>query len=118
MVEQHTISITLTSRLRLLVFIHTLKLGAMMSASLCHDISIILPGPGWRAAGLGWDHNYSWSRGHIAHSTRHIVIMNSLDRPLKLCSMNRGMSSRSISVCEGPAVFRVLGHAQVISSTS
>ena len=56
MVECHSMTVTLTSRQRLLVFIHTLKHSAMMiwMVSLCHDISIVLPGPGWRAAGLGF----------------------------------------------------------------
>ena len=36
-----------------------------LRVSLCHDISIVLPGPGWRAAGIIT--SYSWSHGHMAH---------------------------------------------------
>ena len=75
MVQCSTISVSHTVRQRLLAFIHTLKHGAVVTHVGCHEVSIVLPGPGGRAAGPGWDHNYSGSSGHMTHSTRHIVVM-------------------------------------------
>ena len=88
MVEHGTICVACTIRQGLLVFIHTLKHGAMVTPVFCHEVSIVLPGPGGRAAGPGWDHNYSGSSGHIAHSTRHIVVVCALQRKLILCPIH------------------------------
>ena len=84
MVEQCTIGVAPSIRQGLLVFIHTLVHSAMVTPVCCHEVSIVLPGPGGRAAGPGWDHNYSGSSGHIAHSTRHIVVLCALQRILIL----------------------------------
>ena len=85
---------------------------------LCHYVPIVLSGPSWRAAGLSWDHDYSWSSRHIAHSTRYIVMIFALYRTPILRTINIGMSLHSISVCEGGVVLWVLRHAQVVGSTS
>ena len=65
MVEQCTIGVACTVRQGLLVLIHTLVHSAMVILVISHEVSIVLPGPGGRAAGPGWDHNYSGSSGHI-----------------------------------------------------
>ncbi len=119
-IKHSTVSVAHAILQGFLVFIHTLKHGAMMvmTNKRCHDVSIVLPGPGGRAASLGWDHNYSGSSGHITHGTRHIVVVCSLSRFLILCPIHIGMSLHPTSVCEGGAVFWVYGHTQVIGSTS
>ena len=73
MVEQCTIDAPRTLRQELLVFIHTLVHSVLLTQSFRHEVSIVLPGPGGRAAGPGLDHNYNGSSGHIAHSTRSCV---------------------------------------------
>ena len=105
MVEQSTIRVSHTVRQRLLVFIHTLKHGAMVRYAGCHEVSIVLPGPGGRAAGPGWDHNYSGSSGHMTHSTRHIVVICALQRILILCPIHIVITLHPVCVSEGRAVF-------------
>ena len=73
----------------LLVLVHTLKHGAPSDATrsspvLSHEVSIVLPGPGGRAAVFSWDHHHSWSSGHVTHSTRYIVVVCSLEGNLIL----------------------------------
>ena len=122
MVEQCTIGVACTVRQGLLVFIHTLVHSAMVILVISHEVSIVLPGPGGRAAGPGWDHNYSGSSGHIAHSTRHIVVMCALQRMHILCPLHKCMALHPISVCEVGAVFWwelwASRHTQVIGCTS
>ena len=89
----------------------------------CYEISVVFPGPGGRAAGPGWDHNYSGSSGHMTHSTRHIVVMCALQRILVLCPIHMCIILHATSVSEGGAVFwgelwALLWHTQVIGSTS
>ena len=76
MVEQGTIGVAHAVTQGLLVFIHTLVHSAIVTHMCWLEVSMVLPGPGGRAAGLGWDHNYSGSSGHIAHSTRNIVLVS------------------------------------------
>ena len=52
MVEQDTIGVSHTVTQGLLVFIHTLVHSAMVVTVLWHEVSIVLPGPGGRAAGI------------------------------------------------------------------
>ena len=78
MVEQGTVGVADSSCLQgLLVLIHTLVHGAMMIMSpvSAHEVAIELPGPVWGAAGLGWDHDYGGSGGHVAHSTWYVVVV-------------------------------------------
>ena len=87
MVEGNAISVAMTVRQGLLVLVHTLKHGASWNLAggslvLGHEVSIVLPGPGGRAAVFSWDHHHSWSSGHVTHSTRYIVVVCSLERVL------------------------------------
>ena len=127
-VEGNTISVSMTVRQGLLVLVHTLKHGAPSDATgsslvLGHEVSIVLPGPGGRAAVFSWDHHHSWSSGHVTHSTRYIVVVCSLEGililcPIYLCGISIVMVSLSISVSECGAVLWVLRHTQVVGSTS
>ena len=122
MIELSTINIRLTARQSFLISIYTLKHGTITSAKFCtsrHQISEILSCPSWRAGGLGWDHEDSWSSGHVAHSTRYVVVMCSLQRyDSILCAMYLGISLYSAAIREGGAVLCVVRHAQVVGSTS
>ena len=119
MVENSTIYISMASCKRLLVFIHTLKHSTVMMVIVlrCHDVSIVLPGPGGRAAGLGWDHYYSGSSGHIAHSTRNIVVVRPLSGILILRAKHLHMSSSPLLVGQCGGVLWVPRHTQVIGPT-
>ena len=127
-VECDAIGVAMTVRQGLLVSIHTLKHGAPSDVTggslvLGHEVSIVLPGPGGRAAVFSWDHHHSWSSGHVTHSTWYIVVVCSLEGTLILCPMNLagvsvGAIGLSISVCECGAVLWVLRHTQVVGSTS
>ena len=92
MVEQCTISAALTARDGLLVCIHTLKHSAFVCVMLSHEVAVVLPGPGWRAAGLGWDHEEAGSGGHVAHCTWHAMVMSSLQWSFILRTINPGVS--------------------------
>ena len=83
-----------------------------------HDVSIVLPGPGWRAAGLGWDRDYSWSSRHVAHSTGDITSIGCYYRAIILCSPEKDISLRYTPVCDVGAILRCSGQTQVVGSTS
>ena len=123
MVEGNTISVTMTVTQGLLVMVYTLKHGASSDVTrsslvLGHEVSIVLPGPGGRAAVFGGDHHHSWSSGHVTHSTRCIVVVCSLEGSLILCPIYQSMSICPTSVAECGAVLWVLRHTQVVGSTS
>ena len=83
-----------------------------------HDVTVVLHGPGWRATGFSRDHDYSRSGGHVAHSTRYVMIMCTLERVFIFSTIYTSIVLHSTSVCEGSAVLWVRWHAEMISSTT
>ena len=73
-IECCTANIALDVGEGLLICIHTLKHTATMAVGFSHEVSIVLPGPVWRAAGLGWDHEQTGSARHVAQSTEYAMI--------------------------------------------
>ena len=92
-----------------------------MTPVFCHEVSVVLCGPGGRAAVFSWDHHHSW----LAHCTRHVVLVCPLKREFILCPIHMGgmaigriISIGTSSVSKGRAEFWVCRHAQVIGSPS
>ena len=75
MAEKCSMFIFYSSRDALWVFVNTGECSAIAKEVLCHQVSHILQCPGEGALSLGWDHQHGYPSGHIANSTRNIVVV-------------------------------------------
>ena len=124
-VKCSSISVCYTTRYCLWRSVYTFKHCTVKVPVVCHEISIVLPGPGWRAGVLCRYHHNSPLRWSIAHCTWNIMLSNRVQwsiicrmrtpslilGPIQMCSSI--LCSRSVT-----QVLWLLWYTEVICSTS
>ena len=121
MVEQSTIFIPSTAWYALWVLVNTLEGSSVMVVVSCHEVAIILEGPGGWTLGFGREHQHHHSGSSRADRTRDIVVVDRFQwttdtsSRLVLSSINWAYTLMPRS---GPQVVWILRQAEVVGSSS